>query len=395
MSRIGLVVAIVLFACTEGTLGTQGTSGTLKGEWTHYGGNAASQKYSPLDQINKDTIGKLTVAWRWTSPITPSSRPITTARPGGYADTVMVKGVLYTVTSLGQIAAINPGRSQTIWTVDRWKTRPASQSLCSSRSRLLERWEDRTLLLGTHDAYLISVDAKTGAWISPLAKRAASVDGIACAPCAPRILGERRPVVCKDVIVVGASIPTARRTRNGAGDVGGFDVRTGKKLDDSLDSAEGRVGNETWGDDSWTYTGSTNVWTNMSSDEELGYVFLPFSPPTTSTGVIVLAPTCSPRPIMAIDAKTGKRAGTSACITASGTTTFRRRRSRADINVNGTNQSPRASEQARFHMHPRSTNRRASVPVEERPVPQSTVPGDTLVANAAVPDQPPPTSAKA
>ena len=125
MRRIDLLVVIVLLACTQGTLGTQGTQGTQgtlgtpKGEWTHYGGNAASQKYSPLDQINKDNIGKLAIAWRWASPDNAVVDANPTARPGGYADTpLMVKGVLYTVTSLGQIAAINPGTGQTIWTVD-------------------------------------------------------------------------------------------------------------------------------------------------------------------------------------------------------------------------------------------------------------------------------------
>ena len=78
----------------------------------------------------------------------------------------MVKGVLYTVTSLGQIAAINPGTGQTIWTLDpgNWKTgRPGNLGYVH---RGLAYWSDGKidrLLLGTHDAYLISVDAKTGA----------------------------------------------------------------------------------------------------------------------------------------------------------------------------------------------------------------------------------------
>src|SRR5687767_10199790 len=82
-------------------------------EWTHYGGNAASQKYSPLDQINKDTIGRLAIAWRWASPDNAVVAANPMSRPGMYHDTpLMVKGVLYTVTSLGQIAAINPGTGQ-------------------------------------------------------------------------------------------------------------------------------------------------------------------------------------------------------------------------------------------------------------------------------------------
>jgi glucose dehydrogenase len=86
MRRIDLLVVIALLACTQGTLGTQGTSGTAKGEWTHYGGNAASHKYSPLDQINKDNIGKLAIAWRWASLDNAVDEANPTARPGGYAE---------------------------------------------------------------------------------------------------------------------------------------------------------------------------------------------------------------------------------------------------------------------------------------------------------------------
>ena len=87
MRRIDLLVVIALLACTQGTAGTQGAAGTAKGEWTHYSGNAASHKYSPLDQINRDNVGKLAIAWRWASPDNALVQANPMARPGGYADT--------------------------------------------------------------------------------------------------------------------------------------------------------------------------------------------------------------------------------------------------------------------------------------------------------------------
>ena len=77
MRRFAFVVSLVLLGLQ--IVGAQGRSV----EWTHYGGNAASHKYSPLDQINKDTIGKLTVAWRWASPDNAVVEANPTARPGG------------------------------------------------------------------------------------------------------------------------------------------------------------------------------------------------------------------------------------------------------------------------------------------------------------------------
>ena len=126
----------------SGTVTHPGTSAS--GEWTHYGGNAASQKYSPLDQINKDTIGKLAIAWRWASPDNAVVEANPTARPGGYADTpLMVKGVLYTVTSLGQIAAINPatGADDLGRRSRQLEDGPARQSrLRAPRPGVLDRW---------------------------------------------------------------------------------------------------------------------------------------------------------------------------------------------------------------------------------------------------------------
>jgi quinoprotein glucose dehydrogenase len=404
MRRIGLVVAIVLFACTQGTFGTSGTQGTsdggARGEWTHYGGNAASHKYSPLDQINKNTIGKLAVAWRWASPDNAVVEANPTARPGGYADTpLMVKGVLYTVTSLGQIAAINPGTGQTIWTLDpgNWKTgRPGNLGYVH---RGLAYWTDGKidrLLLGTHDAYLISVDAKTGALDKSFGEegRVDLMGSLAHAVRATNYSVTAAPVVCKDVIVVGASIhdgPTHKEWPRG--DVSGFDVRSGKKLW-TIHSIpqKGEFGNETWGDDSWTYTGSTNVWTNMSSDEELGHVYLPFGTPTDDfygghrPGANLFAET-----ILAIDAKTGKRAwhfqGVHHGIWDYD---FPAAPILVDINVNGKpiKALAQVSKQGFTYVLDRRTG--APVwPIEERPVPQSTVPGERTSPTQPFPTKPP------
>src|SRR5687768_2097119 len=118
MRRIVLAVALVAAAVQWPAAQSR------SGEWTHYSGNAASHKYSALDQINKDTIGKLQIAWRWASPDNAVIAANPTSRPGPYNDTpLMVRGVLYTVTSLGQIAALNPATGEAIWVFDpgNWK----------------------------------------------------------------------------------------------------------------------------------------------------------------------------------------------------------------------------------------------------------------------------------
>ncbi len=394
MHRLAFVVSLVV-------AGLQLASAqTRSGEWTHYGGNAASQKYSPLDQINKDTIGKLAIAWRWASPDNAVVEANPTARPGGYADTpLMVKGVLYTVTSLGQIAAINPATGQSIWVVDpgNWKTgRPGNLGYVH---RGLSYWSDgkvERLLLGTHDAYLISIDAKTGEPDKSFGEggRVDLMGNLAHAVRATNYSVSAAPVICRDVVVVGASIhdgPTHKEWPRG--DVSGFDVRTGKKLW-TIHSIpqKGEFGNDTWGDDSWTYTGSTNVWTNMSADEELGYVYLPFGTPTDDfygghrPGANLFAET-----LLALDAKTGKRVwhfqGVHHGIWDYD---FPAAPILADINVNGT--TIKAVAQVSKQGFTYVFDRRTGVPVwpiEERPVPPSTAPGEKAWPTQPHPTKPP------
>jgi quinoprotein glucose dehydrogenase len=402
MSRHGSIAlaVFVLGTSLSAQSGTVRTSGTAVGEWTHYGGNAASHKYSPLDQINRDNVGKLTVAWRWASPDNAVVAANPTARPGGYADTpLMVKGVLYTVTSLGQIAAINPATGQSIWTVDpgNWKTgRPGNLGYVH---RGLAYWTDgkiERLVLGTHDAYLISVDAKTGAFDTSFGE-GGRIDLMGTLPHAVRATNysvSAAPVICKDVIVVGASIhdgPTHKEWPRG--DVSGFDVRTGRKLW-TIHSIpqKGEFGNETWGDDSWTYTGSTNVWTNMSSDDELGYVYLPFGTPTDDfygghrPGANLFAET-----LMAVDAKSGKRVWHFQGVHHGvWDYDFPAAPVLADITVNG--KPVKAVAQVSKQGFTYVLDRRTGIPVwpiEERPVPQSAVPGERTSPTQPFPTKPP------
>ena len=92
------------------------------------------------------------------------------------------------------------------------------------------------------------------------------------------------PIVASDVVIVGAAHLTGgspRSKTNVKGYVRGFDVRTGKRLwiFHTIPSP-GEFGNDTWEKDSWSYTGNTGVWAQISVDEELGLAYLPVEQPT-------------------------------------------------------------------------------------------------------------------
>ena len=136
------------------------------------------------------------------------------------------------------------------------------------------------------------------------------------------------PLVVGDVVIVGSSISDGPRYKLAPpGDVRAFDVRTGEeRWQFHTVPQRGEFGNDTWGDESWTYTGNTNVWTIMSADLDLGYVYLPIGTPTNDWGLgIGWVTTCLPRAWWPSRLPPVHACGTTNwSITVSGTTTSRR-----------------------------------------------------------------------
>src|SRR5579862_7984389 len=117
--------------------------GTTSGEWRGYGGDAGGTKYSPLDQISAKNLNTLEVAWRWAS----ADRPIQTSDPilraSRYEDTpLMVNGVLYTVTPLGLVAALDPATGHTRWVFDPQSYKAGKPANVGFKTRGLAYWTD-------------------------------------------------------------------------------------------------------------------------------------------------------------------------------------------------------------------------------------------------------------
>src|SRR4026209_1446754 len=141
-------------------------SSTPHEEWHFYGADQANTKYSPLDQINTENVTTLQVAWRWRSADSGilSSHP--DIRTGHYETTpVMVGGVLYASTSLSQVAAIEPQSGATLWIYDPKTFEGPTPPNLGFVHRGVAYWaqgDDQRILVGTGDAYLIALEARTG-----------------------------------------------------------------------------------------------------------------------------------------------------------------------------------------------------------------------------------------
>lgn len=264
-------------------------TGAQNGEWRHYGGDPGHSKYSPLSQINADNVQRLEVAWIWESVDSDIRANNEIIRQRGsfrsYAYEVtplMVNGVLYTTTSLGQIAAINPASGETLWSFDPVLYVDGRPAVHGFMTRGLAYWtdgEEERLLYAGGRTFLISIDPATGR-PDPGFGRAGRVDlkqGLGRTIDPSLYAVSSPPIVVGDVVIVGSAMTEGTDYREAPpGHVRGFNVRTGEMewIFHTIPQP-GEFGYDTWPEDAWQYTGGANVWTMMSADPELGLVYLP------------------------------------------------------------------------------------------------------------------------
>jgi quinoprotein glucose dehydrogenase len=257
-------------------------------DWMHYGADAGGSKYSPLDKIDSHNAGRLKLAWRWKSIDGPVQRA-QKLRPWLFEATPLaVNGILFTSTSLGQVAAIDGATGRTIWTYDPKSYTGGYPPVYGFVHRGVAYWEDRgdaRILLGTPDSFLIALDARTGKPIATFgnAGRIDLLDGLPKPANRRKISVSSPPVVCRGVVIVGTALGDGQVGPSSdlpAGDVQGFDVRTGKRIWSFASVARpGTFGSETWEAGSSRSPRGVSAWPPLAADEQLGFVYLPFSTP--------------------------------------------------------------------------------------------------------------------
>jgi quinoprotein glucose dehydrogenase len=291
--------------------------GAPNGEWPSFGGDLGNTKYAPLDQIDRDNFQDLEVAFRWESLSEKVSKSNPEVRPGGFrAIPIMIDGLVYVSTAIGQVGAIDAGTGETVWeydprTYDRIR-RPANTGWLHKGVAYWDDGKDGRIVHATHDLRLISLNAKTGELISGFGDQGIVDTSTSLGkPVTPRVISHAAPVaIVGDTIVVGHIVADLVQIKEGApGHVRGFDARTGEfKWIFHTVPQEGEFGVETWENDSWKYTGAANVWSFITVDPELGYAYFSTGTPTNDPyGGHRLGDGLFGESIICVDGETGKR----------------------------------------------------------------------------------------
>ncbi|PYQ81484.1 MAG: quinoprotein glucose dehydrogenase, partial [Acidobacteria bacterium] len=359
------------------------------GEWWTYGGDLASTRYSPLDQINKDNFKTLEVAWRFkTDFLGPRPEFNLQGTP------LMIDGILYaTAGTRRAVVALDAATGELLWMHSENEGKRGESAPRQLSGRGLAYWTDgpggkeSRVVYVTPGYRMVALDAKTGVPVKGFGENGIvdlkTDDDQKVDPVTGEIGLHATPIIAKDVIVVGAAhlpggSPKSRIHEKGF--IRGYDARTGKRLwiFHTIPQA-GEFGNDSWEKDSWAYTGNAGVWAQMTVDEETNTVFLPVELPTgdyygghrPGNGLFGES-------LVALDLKTGQRKWhfqlvhhgiwdmDIPCAPIL-----------ADITVNGRQIKAVAqpTKQGWLYVFDR-TNGKPVWPIEERPVEKGTVPGE-------------------
>ncbi|HWW84210.1 MAG TPA: PQQ-binding-like beta-propeller repeat protein [Vicinamibacterales bacterium] len=381
-----------------------GMPSTKNGDWTHYTADMKGTKYSPLDQINASNFNKLEVAWRFKTD-NLGTRPEFKLEGTPLA----IKGVLYTTAGTRRsVIALDGKTGELLWSHSYREGNRAAIAPRQLSGRGVSYWTDgkgdERVLYMTTGYRLIALNAKTGQMIPSFGengvvdlKRGALFGKGQQIDLETGEIGiHSTPTVVKDVIIVGSSFKegmTVKTHNNTKGLVRAYNVRDGKLLwTFNTIPRPGEFGNDTWENESWAINGNTGVWTQITVDEDLGLVYLPVEDPTSDFyGGHRPGNNLFGDSLVCVDLKTGQRKWhfqmvhhpiwdydlSSAPILA-------------DITVNGKAIKAVAvpSKEAFLYVFDRVTGQPVW-PIEERPVPQSDVPGEKTSPTQPFPTKPP------
>ena len=286
-------------------------------EWKTYGADLASTRYSPLDQINKDNFTKLKIAWRLsTNSFGPRPDSLYSATP------LFVRNVLYTtVGTTRTVVALNPVTGEVLWKHVEDEGPRGQSAPRTGAGRGVSYWSnadgsDQRIIYVTPGYRMIALNAGTGAPVPTF-----GIEGVVDLKLEndqdiDLVTGEiglnATPLVAGDVVVVGAAHRPGgapRVTNNVKGYVRGYDVKTGKRLwIFHTIPKPGEFGDDTWLDDSAQKNGNTGAWAQLSADLELGLVYVGVEMPTGDYyGGNRPGNTLFGESLVALDLKTGRR----------------------------------------------------------------------------------------
>jgi glucose dehydrogenase len=381
-------------------------------EWTHLGGDAHHTRYTPATNITPDNFGELQEAWVWNGASFDAQ--------SGRSTPSYVNGKLYTVAGPRRhVIAMDPETGETLWSYREPNTFRWEYSMRKDYGKGVAYAEvdgKGVIYIISPAFFLTALDADTGAPLPGFGKPV-PIDGFAQTGVVdmltdlghdfdpyygiPKEVGyltsSSPPIVVNGVVVVGNSAEQGynqSRIENVPGDILAYDAKTGDfKWKFNVIPRPGEFGHDTWESDAWQYTGDVSPWAPLSADPELGLVYVATNPPTVdyyagfSPGDNLFGTS-----LIALDAETGERRWHFQLVHHD-VWNYDIPTAPVLIDVQQNGKTIKAVAQPTKQTLLFAFNRETGEPlwpIEERPVPQSHIPGEQLSATQPFPSKPAP-----
>jgi quinoprotein glucose dehydrogenase len=350
------------------------------GGWSDYGGTADSMQYSSLKEINTRNVSKLEPVWSYPAP----------GPAGRFAfNPLIVDGVMYLNGKGQSVVALDAATGKQLW------SHPTEGT---PTNRGFNYWEtkdrsDRRIIFSVN-SYLQEVNARTGVTINTFGNdgKVNLREGVGRDPKSIVEIQSGTPGrIFENSIILGSA--PGEMFGSPPGDLRAYDVLSGKLLwTFHTIPHPGEFGYETWPPDAWKYVGGANTWGEISIDEKRGIAYFPLGAPTYDFyGGDRLGANLFGDSLLALDARTGKRLWHFQMIhhdlwdydptTAPKLLTVRHNGKMVDV----------VAQPTKFgfvYVFDRVSGE-PLWPIEERPVPQTDVPGEKSWPTQPFPTKPP------
>ncbi|NIK41159.1 quinoprotein glucose dehydrogenase [Xanthomonas arboricola] len=246
-------------------------------DWAAYGRSQAGQRYSPLQQINRDNVAQLTQAWVFHTGDLPSKRW------GAETTPLKVGDSLYLCTARNQVIALDAASGKERWRYDPkvkdeaipytaacrgvsyYQVPAAANASALCRTRIIE---------GTLDGRLIALDARSGKPCTDFGNNGQVAITAGMGQTSPGYVSiNSPPAIVRGVVVTGHQVLDGQKRYEPSGVIEGFDAVTGQ-LRWAWDMTHPDWNGAPPPGQTWT-RGTPNMWTTAAADEQLGYVYLP------------------------------------------------------------------------------------------------------------------------
>ena len=348
--------------------------------WSHYLGGPTSSQYSNLTQINKENVGNLEVAWMHDTGDSAMYQ----------ANNLVINGVVYTPTPERRVHALNGVTGELIWKFEPMKFKKIGRRKTQQRGLLYWTSGTDSRILTSYGPWLFAINAENGELISSFGDNGAlhlgeqmDVEG------QPNVTLNVPGYVYRNLLIMGSNVG-----EDMPGAIRAFDIRTGVRrwIFHTL-PRPGEMGSETWPDNYLERTGGASDWSGIAIDTTRGIVYS-----STETagpdfyGGNRYGENLFANSLIAIDANTGKRLWHHQlvhhdmwdldCPTPPTLLTVEHEGRMVDIVAQGT-------KMGLLFVFDRETGE-PLWPIEERPAPQSKIPGVKTWPTQPFPTKPPP-----